>query len=164
MPSHLFGFFSIFNGDALKSIELYKGGFPARFGGRLSSVIKMDMKDGNKEEVHGKVGVGLISSSLLLEGPINKGKTSYIVSGRRTYIDVLAAPFVATSGTDERGGYYFYDLNAKINHEFDERNKLYVSGYFGQDRFYARTRGEEFRASLGWGNASSTLRWNHPAF
>ena len=159
--SHLFGFFSIFNGDALKSIELHKGGFPARFGGRLSSVIKMDMKDGNKEEVHGKVGVGLISSSLLLEGPINRGKTSYIVSGRRTYIDVLAAPFVATSGSDERGGYYFYDLNAKVNHEFDERNKLYVSGYFGQDRFYARTRGEAFKASLSWGNASSTLRWNH---
>jgi len=159
--SHLFGFFSIFNGDALKSIELYKGGFPARFGGRLSSVIKMDMKDGNKEEVHGKVGVGLISSSLLLEGPLKKGKTSYIVSGRRTYIDVLAAPFIASGGSDERGGYYFYDLNAKVNHEFDDRNKLYVSGYFGQDRFYARTRGEDFRASLSWGNASSTLRWNH---
>ncbi len=159
--SHLFGFFSIFNGDALKSIELHKGGFPARFGGRLSSVIKLDMKDGNKEEVHGKVGVGLISSSLLLEGPINKGKTSYIVSARRTYIDVLAAPFVFASGTDERGGYYFYDLNAKVNHEIDDKNKLYVSGYFGQDRFYARTRGEAFKASLSWGNASSTLRWNH---
>lgn len=159
--SHLFGFFSIFNGDALKSIELHKGGFPARFGGRLSSVIKMDMKDGNKEEVHGKIGVGLISSSLLLEGPINKGKTSYIVSGRRTYVDVLAAPFVAASGTDDRGGYYFYDLNAKVNHEYDDRNRLYVSGYFGQDRFYARTRGEAFKASLSWGNASSTLRWNH---
>jgi hypothetical protein len=156
--NHLFGFFSIFNGDALKSIELYKGGFPARFGGRLSSVIKMDMKDGNKEETHGKVGVGLISSSLLLEGPINKGKTSYIVSGRRTYIDALIAPF---NNSPDKGGYYFYDLNAKINHEFSPTDKLYVSGYFGQDKFFARNKEDGFDARLGWGNATSTVRWNH---
>lgn len=156
--NHLFGFFSIFNGDALKSIELYKGGFPARFGGRLSSVIKMDMKDGNKEEIHGKVGVGIISSSLLLEGPINKGKTSYIVSGRRTYIDALIAPF---NRSDDKGGYFFYDLNAKINHEFSPTDKLYISGYFGQDKFFARNRKDDFDAQLGWGNATSTIRWNH---
>ncbi|MFK7952798.1 MAG: TonB-dependent receptor [Ekhidna sp.] len=156
--SHLFGFFSIFNGDALKSIELYKGGFPARFGGRLSSVIKMDMKDGNKEETHGKVGVGLISSSLMLEGPINKGKTSYIVSGRRTYIDALIAPF---NNTDDKGGYYFYDLNAKINHVISPTDKIYVSGYFGKDQFFAKNKKEDFEARLGWGNATSTVRWNH---
>lgn len=155
--NHLFGFFSVFNGDALKSTELYKGGFPARFGGRLSSVIKMDMKDGNKEEVHGKIGVGMISASGLLEGPIKKGKTSYIISGRRTYIDVLIAPFNSSSpGTD---GYYFYDLNAKVNHEVDLKNKLFVSGYFGLDRFYSK--GSDYNASLNWGNASSTVRWNH---
>lgn len=156
--NHLFGFFSIFNGDALKSIELYKGGFPARFGGRLSSVIKMDMKDGNKEETHGKVGIGLISSSLLLEGPISKGKTSFLVSGRRTYIDALIAPL---NNNPEQGGYYFYDLNAKINHEFSSRDKLYVSGYFGQDKFFSQDKSAGFDARLGWGNASSTVRWNH---
>lgn len=156
--SHLFGFFSIFNGDALKSTELYKGGFPARFGGRLSSVIKMDMKDGNKEETHGKVGVGLISSSLLLEGPMNKGKTSYIVSARRTYLDALVAPFNKSSN---KGGYYFYDLNAKVNHEFNSRNKLYLSGYFGEDNFYSKNKSEKFDSEIGWGNASSTTRWNH---
>lgn len=156
--NHLFGFFSIFNGDALKSIELYKGGFPARFGGRLSSVIKMDMKDGNKEETHGKVGIGLISSSVLIEGPINKGKTSYLISGRRTYIDVLAAP-LNRSGT--KGGYFFYDLNAKIHHEFSPTDKLYISGYFGRDKFYSRDEVVDFDASLSWGNATSTLRWNH---
>ena len=156
--NHLFGFFSIFNGDALKSVELYKGGFPARFGGRLSSVIKMDMKDGNKEEMHGKVGVGLISSSLLLEGPISKGKTSFLVSGRRTYIDALIAPL---NNTSDRSGYYFYDLNAKVNHEFSSEDKLYVSGYFGRDTFYAKNKNQGFDARLGWGNASSTVRWNH---
>ncbi|MEO9872648.1 TonB-dependent receptor [Ekhidna sp.] len=156
--NHLFGFFSIFNGDALKSTELYKGGFPARFGGRLSSVIKMDMKDGNKEEMHGKVGIGLISSSLMLEGPINKGKTSFVVSARRTYFDAIAGIF---NSSPDKGGYYFYDLNAKVNHEFDSKNKLYVSGYFGQDRFFARNKEEGFDAKLGWGNASSTIRWNH---
>lgn len=156
--NHLFGFFSIFNGDALKSIELYKGGFPARFGGRLSSVIKMDMKDGNKEEMHGRIGVGLISSSLLLEGPINKGKTSFLVSARRTYIDALIAPF---NNTPDKGGYYFYDFNAKVNHEFSPRDKLYVSGYFGKDKFFARNKEDDFDARLGWGNATSTVRWNH---
>ena len=100
--NHLFGFFSVFNGDAIKSVEAFKGGFPARFGGRLSSVIKIDMKDGNKERLSGKFNIGLISSSVLLEGPINKGKTSFIVSGRRTYADVLARPFIKAQ-TDGEG-------------------------------------------------------------
>ena len=91
--NHLFGFFSIFNGDALKSVELTKGGFPARFGGRLSSVIEMNMKEGNKEKVHGEAGFGLIASRLLLEGPIIKGKSSFLISARRTYLDVIIAPF-----------------------------------------------------------------------
>ncbi|MEO1255197.1 MAG: TonB-dependent receptor plug domain-containing protein, partial [Bacteroidota bacterium] len=156
--NHLFGFFSIFNGDALKSTELYKGGFPARFGGRLSSVIKMDMKDGNKEEIHGKFGIGLISSSLVLEGPIKRGKTSFIISGRRTYFDAIAGLF---NSSQDREGYFFYDLNAKINHEFNDKNKLYVSGYFGLDRFFARYEFDDSRSRLGWGNSSSTIRWNH---
>lgn len=169
--SHLFGFFSIFNTDALNSVELIKGGFPAEYGGRLSSVIDMRMKEGNAKKLKGEGGIGLIASRLTLEGPIVKDKTSFMVSGRRTYIDVLARPLIraASDGTD--GGYYFYDLNAKVNHKFSDKSRLYLSGYFGRDRFFARDtyrygsgadRTEEsFRADLGWGNAIAALRWNY---
>ncbi len=156
---HLFGFFSLFNGDALKSVELTKGGFPARYGGRLSSVLEMNMKEGNKEKLHGEGGIGLISSRLTLEGPIRKGKSSFILSGRRTYIDALARPFIPNGD----GGYYFYDLTAKVNHDFGRRDKLYLSGYFGQDRFFVNAKDNGNRSKLGfnWGNATGTLRWNH---
>ena len=159
--NHLFGFFSIFNGDALKSTELYKGGFPARFGGRISSVIKMDIKDGNKEAIHGKAKVGLISSSGLLEGPIKKGKTSFLISGRRTYADLLLSPLMPKE--DGRIAYYFYDLNTKIHHEFSDKDKLYVSGYFGRDIFKLVEKYDNLKDvfKLGWGNATTTLRWNH---
>ncbi|NDK56680.1 TonB-dependent receptor [Pontibacter fetidus] len=158
--SHLFGFFSLFNGDALKSVELTKGGFPARYGGRLSSVIELNMKDGNKEELHGEGGIGLISSRLMLEGPLKKGKSSFLVSGRRTYADVLARPFMPTDG---KAGYYFYDLNTKVNYDFGRKNKLYLSGYFGQDRFFYKDEDKESESMGGvhWGNATGTLRWNH---
>ena len=159
--NHLFGFFSVFNGDAIKSVEAFKGGFPARFGGRLSSVIKIDMKDGNKEKLSGKVNIGLISSSMLLEGPINKGKTSFIFSGRRTYADVLAQPFL--SEENGKGGYYFADLNFKIHHIFSEKDKLYWSNYYGRDKFYSSFKDQftDEKIKLGWGNITSTLRWNH---
>ncbi|WP_291963627.1 TonB-dependent receptor [Maribacter sp.] len=159
--NHLFGFFSVFNGDAIKSVEAFKGGFPARFGGRLSSVIKIDMKDGNKEKISGKVNIGLISSSMLLEGPINKGKTSFIFSGRRTYADVLAQPFL--SEENGKGGYYFADLNFKIHHIFSEKDKLYWSNYYGRDKFYSSFKDQftDEKVKLGWGNITSTLRWNH---
>lgn len=159
--NHLFGFFSVFNGDAIKSVEAFKGGFPARFGGRLSSVIKIDMKDGNKEKLSGKINIGLISSSLLLEGPINKGKTSFILSGRRTYIDVLAQPFL--NEEEGKGGYYFADLNFKIHHIFSPKDKLYWSNYYGRDKFYSNFKDEftDEKVRLGWGNITSTLRWNH---
>jgi hypothetical protein len=165
--NHLFGFFSIFNSDALKSVELTKGGFPARYGGRLSSVLEMNMKEGSKDKLHGEGGIGLISSRLTLEGPISKGKSSFLISGRRTYIDVLAAPLIANQqkGQDSqvKPGYYFYDLNAKLNYDLDAKNKVYVSGYFGRDKFYANERSSstETRAGLDWGNATATLRWNH---
>lgn len=162
--NHLFGFFSVFNGDAIKSVEAFKGGFPARFGGRLSSVIKIDMKDGNKEKLSGKVNIGLISSSVLLEGPINKGKTSFIVSGRRTYADVLARPFIKAQTDGEGvGGYYFADLNFKVHHIFSPKDKLYWSNYYGRDKFYtdSKSQFDEDRVRLGWGNITSTLRWNH---
>jgi hypothetical protein len=163
--NHLFGFFSLFNGDALKSLELTKGGFPARYGGRLSSVLEMRMKDGNKEKVTGEVGVGLISSRFTVEGPVQKGKSSFLISGRRTYIDILMQPFIIAAADGEgTGGYYFYDFNAKYHHIIDDKNKLYVSGYFGKDKFYFRELsggGDASKGSFKWGNATGTLRWNH---
>ncbi|HRY33049.1 MAG TPA: TonB-dependent receptor [Bacteroidales bacterium] len=163
--SHLFGFFSLFSGDALKSAELVKGGFPARYGGRLSSVVEMNMKDGNKEKLAGEAGLGLISSRLTLEGPLVKDKASFLFSGRRTYIDLLIRPFMKLE--EGVGGYYFYDLNAKLNYDFGSRNKLYLSAYFGRDVFYYRYRGggswdrDELRSGFYWQNATTTFRWNH---
>lgn len=165
--NHLFGFFSIFNSDALKSVELTKGGFPARYGGRLSSVLEMNLKEGSKEKLHGEGGIGLISSRLTLEGPISKGKSSFLISGRRTYIDVLAAPLIARQqrGDDSqvKPGYYFYDLNAKINFDLGQKDKIYASGYFGRDKFSVSEMSSttNTRARLDWGNATATLRWNH---
>ena len=166
--SHLFGFFSVFNGDALKSVELTKGGFPAQYGGRLSSVIDIQMKDGSKEKLHGEGGLGLISSRLTLEGPIKKNKASFVVSARRTYVDVLMKPFVRQSNknnTNEKNavGYYFYDLNGKLNYDFGRKNKLFLSGYFGKDSFFNTSSSpqNERKSGLNWGNATSTLRWNH---
>ncbi|MBC3787297.1 TonB-dependent receptor [Spirosoma utsteinense] len=168
--NHLFGFFSVFNGDALKSVELTKGGFPARFGGRLSSVIELNMKDGNREKLRGEGGIGLIASRLTLEGPLFKAKkdrsrpASFLVSSRRTYLDVLTAPLVAAgSNGDAKAGYYFYDLNAKINYDLTPRDKLFLSGYFGRDQFYSRDRfnGSTYENGLNWRNATGSFRWNH---
>ena len=160
--SHLFGFFSLFNGDALKSVELTKGGFPARYGGRLSSVLEMNMKEGNKEEWHGEGGIGLISSRATVEGPLKKGKSSILLSGRRTYADLILRPVLAAM-EEENTGYYFYDFNAKINYDFGRKNKLYLSGYFGKDKFYLKNNTEYVEENVGflWGNATGTLRWNH---
>lgn len=165
--NHLFGFFSLFNGDALKSVELTKGGFPARYGGRLSSVIDMQMKDGNKEKLHGEAGIGLIASRLTLEGPIKKNKASFLFSARRTYMDLLALRVMTANPANTRAGYFFYDLNAKVNYIIDYKNKLYLSGYFGKDKFYVRESkvdagaGIKDRGGIDWGNATGTLRWNH---
>lgn len=165
--SHLFGFFSVFNGDALRSVELTKGGFPARYGGRLSSVIELSMKEGNRQKLHGEGGVGLIASRLTLEGPLTKTKkASFLISARRTYLDVLMAPVIrAGSDGSSAGGYYFYDLNAKANYDLGPADKLYLSGYFGRDRFYARDAlalaSTRLENSLQWGNVTGTLRWNH---
>lgn len=164
--THLFGFFSLFNGDALKSVELTKGGFPARYGGRLSSVIDMQMKDGDKEKIRGEVGIGLISSRLTLEGPLKKNKASFLISARRTYIDILAKPFLKR--LDNEVGYFFYDMNAKLNYIINYKNKLYLSTYFGKDKFYVASSGTDendnpttSNSNINWGNATATLRWNH---
>ena len=164
---HLFGFFSLFNGDALRSVELIKGGFPAEYGGRLSSVIDMNMKDGNKQKYTGELGIGVISSKGLLEGPFAKGKGSFIVSGRRTYIDALAQPIILAANNGNTAGYFFYDLNAKANYEINANNRVYLSGYFGRDKFYANFNEKsdnstyKSKTSFGWGNATGTARWNH---
>ncbi|CAG0957264.1 Ferrienterobactin receptor [Flavobacteriales bacterium] len=170
--SHLFGFFSIFNTDAINSVELIKGGFPSRYGGRLSSVIDIRMKEGNMKEIKGEGSVGLISSKFTLEGPIKKDKTSFIVSGRRTYIDLLAKPLINKyAGDNGSGGYFFYDFNTKLNHKFSDKSRLYISNYLGDDKFYAKTKYEhsdnnvkyESKSSsdLKWGNIISALRWNY---
>lgn len=169
--NHLFGFFSVFNGDALKSVELTKGGFPARYGGRLSSVIDMQLKDGSKDKLHGEGGIGLIASRLTLEGPLTKNKkASFLISGRRTYLDILAQPFIAKTFKDPdnpsskgKTGYFFHDINAKLNYDFGQKDKLYLSGYFGQDKFYLNQRNNSSsdKSNVGWGNKTATLRWNH---
>ncbi len=162
--SHLFGFFSVFNADAIRSVEVIKGGFPARYGGRLSSVIDINMKEGNNNKIHGEGGIGVIASRLTLEGPIKKEKSSFMVSGRRTYIDVLAAPFMKGSS---KFGYYFYDLNGKANFTLGKKDHLYVSGYFGNDKFYFSDKSTEdnvtskFGGGIRWGNATAVARWNH---
>lgn len=168
--SHLFGFFSVFNADAIKNVNLTKGGFPARFGGRLSSVLEIDMKEGNLKEFKGEGSIGLISSKLTIEGPIWKERTSFILSGRRTYYDILARPFIP-EGTSF--GYYFADVNAKVNHIFSRKDRLYLSYYTGIDDFGVR---EEYNndpffgggdsegydeSGLNWGNHTAALRWNH---
>ncbi|MBQ9470884.1 MAG: carboxypeptidase-like regulatory domain-containing protein [Bacteroidales bacterium] len=159
---HLFGFMSLFNGDAIKSTELIKGGFPARYGGRLSSVLDIAMRDGRKDSLCGEAGIGLLSSRLVLEGPIAKNKASFLVSGRRSYADLLLRPVLAISDLGQMG-YFFYDLTAKLNWEVDERNKLYLSGYFGRDKFYIKERydGAVETTGLFWDNATATMRWNH---
>lgn len=155
---HLFGFFSVFNSDAIKDVTLIKGGAPANYGGRLSSVVDVSMKEGNMKEYHAEGGIGLIASRATIQGPIKKDKGSFIVSGRRTYIDVLARPF---SSRLKNSGYYFYDANLKANYKFNDKNRLYLSGYMGIDKFkFENTRGT-FHANIPWGNKTATLRWNH---
>lgn len=160
--SHLFGFFSVFNADAVKDIELIKGGMPAQYGGRSSSVLDITMKEGNDKEFHGQGGIGLISSRFTLEGPIAKEKSSFIVSGRRTYIDALAKPFMNPDGRFAGSGYYFYDLNAKANYRLSDKDRFFISGYFGRDVFNLNGNqpgSPSFR--IPWGNATVTGRWNH---
>lgn len=155
---HLFGFFSVFNGDAIKDVTLIKGTAPANYGGRLSSVVDVSMKEGNMKEYHAEGGIGLIASRLTFEGPIKKDKGSFMVSGRRTYIDILAKPFTAKL---QNTGYYFYDANLKANYILGNRDRLYLSGYSGTDKFkFANSRGS-FKADIPWGNNTATLRWNH---
>ena len=179
--NHLFGFFSVFNADAINQVKLVKGGFPAEYGGRLSSVIDIRMNEGDMKKIHGEGSVGIISSKLMLNGPIIKDKTSFMISARRTYIDLLAKPFIKIAnnmnnpggGDQVTGGYFFYDVNAKLNHIINQNNRIYFSAYLGDDKFYVdskyefpygndnQTYVEESNGQLKWGNKIMALRWNH---
>ncbi|MGN6491144.1 MAG: TonB-dependent receptor [Agriterribacter sp.] len=152
--SHLLGFFSTFNSDAIKDVTVYKGGMPAQYGGRLSSVLDIKMNDGNNQDYSVSGGVGLISAKLNVEGPIQKDKSSFLVTGRRTYADMFLK--LSNDSTLNQNTLYFYDLNAKLNYNFGDKDRLYVSGYFGKDVLKA---GDTF--GLDWGNATGTIRWNH---
>ena len=148
--SHLFGFFSVFNSDALQDIKLYKGGIPARFGGRASSVLEVFQKNGNTEEFHGTGGIGVISSRLMAEGPMQKGKSSFLVAGRASYAHLFLKL------TDNKNSAYFYDLNTKLNFDLNENNKLTLSGYFGRDVFsFSQLLKNTF------GNSILNLQWHH---
>jgi hypothetical protein len=184
--NHAAGFFSAFNADAIKNVTLYKGNFPARFGGRLSSVVDVRMKDGDMYEYHGNVSLGLIASKVNVEGPIIKGKTSFNLSFRRTYYDFITAPLanymikheneVANRKNSAWAGYYFYDLNLKVNHKFSDKDRLFLSIYSGDDKVYANmkykedlddhvygigTELEKLNIDWKWGNRIAALRWNH---
>ncbi len=182
---HLFGFFSVFTPEAVKKVTFYKSSFPARYNGRVSSIVDVRTKDGDMQEFHGTVATGILSSRLNLEGPIFKGRTSYNFSARTTYMTFLAYPFMKKFMQDEFFTYFFYDVNAKINHKFSNRDRLYVSFYKGIDKFeyggktdldeteyknddYGRIIGQknyhnkgEDDVYLNWGNTISTMRWNH---
>lgn len=157
---HLFGFFSVFNSDAIKNTTLIKGGIPASYGGRLSSVLDIQMKEGNVHDYAAEGGIGLISSRLTVEGPIVNEKASFLISGRRTYGFDLAQPFI--KNTEFAGtNYFFYDLNAKINYRFSQKDRLFLSGYFGRDVLNFEQRNRDFQLRFPYGNSTATIRWNH---
>lgn len=165
--NHLFGFFSVFNADAINSVELIKGGFPARYGGRLSSIVDIQMKEGNLHEFEGEGAVGLVASRVTVNGPINKDKTSFMLSARRTYIDALTVPFAKLADSERIMGASFWDLNAKVNHILSPRDRIYLSFYAGKDRLYddysldETDMKEDEYAEIKWGNVTSAFRWNH---
>ena len=177
--SHLGGFFSVFNGDAVKNVTLTKGGFPARFGGRLSSIIEIDMKEGNMKEFHGEGGIGTLSSRLTLEGPILKNKASFMISGRRTYIDLLARPIIQSQNRKDNQAngtnndvdlrLSFYDINAKVNYRINDKHRIYLSAYSGDDGLSIgfkeqRNNSPNYTSTEGttdWGNLTSAFRWNY---
>jgi hypothetical protein len=159
-PSHLLGFLSVFNTDAVKNIEVIKGGMPANYGGRLSSILNVNLKEGNDKKFVTNGGVGLISSRLSVEGPIKKGKSGFMIAGRRTYIDAIARPFLTTE--QRANGYYFYDFNAKFHYQFSDKDKIVISAYYGRDIFSFRSPTNNLvRFNVGWGNAAVSAKWFH---
>lgn len=159
--SHLLGFFSVFNANAVNSVKLYKGGMPANYGGRLASVVDVTMKEGNMKKYEVDGGVGLISSRLTVQGPIKKDTSSFIISARRTYIDVLVTPLIPDTSRFAGSRYYFYDLNGKFNYILSDKDRLYLSGYLGRDIFNFNNNEDDFLVQTPWGNSTASLRWNH---
>ncbi len=160
--AHLGGIFSIFNNDAIKNVEIYKGFIPAEYGGRLASVVDIRMKDGNTKKFSANGGIGLISSRLTIEAPIVKDKSSFIISGRRTYIDAIVKGVKVISNSDKINDFpiHFYDLNSKVNYTINQNNRIFLSGYFGRDVF-SFSMNEDAKTNFDWGNYTGTLRWNH---
>lgn len=160
--SHLFGFFSVFNSDAIQNVTLTKGNMPANYGGRLSSVLDIQMKEGNNKRVGMQGGIGFVSSRFTIEGPIKKDTGSFIISARRTFIDLFfGKPFVKESSSISGNKYFFYDLNAKVNYRLSNKDRVFLSGYFGRDVFNFKSPDSEFFVKVPWGNATATARWNH---
>ncbi|WP_242918915.1 TonB-dependent receptor [Pontibacter liquoris] len=159
-PGHLLNFFSVFNADALESTTLIKGSMPAKYGGRLSSVLDIGMKSGDLSKYKAEGGIGLISSRLILQGPIVKEKAAFLLSGRRTYMDVLFNPFLKNT---EQGGvpFYFYDLNGKLSYTLSPKDRLFLSGYYGRDAGSLKLSDGRFSSDFFWGNGTATARWNH---
>ena len=160
---HLFGFFSVFNSDAIKSVSIEKGSMPANYGGRISSVVDVKMKEGNSKKWRVDGGLGLIASRLTIQGPIKKDKCSFILSGRRTYIDLITKPLLKKiqDGKFAGNSYYFYDINAKINYKFSDKDRFYLSGYFGRDVFKFKDPEGQFNLDFPWGNTTVSARLNH---
>ncbi|MEK6481778.1 TonB-dependent receptor [Catalinimonas sp. 4WD22] len=158
--SHLFGFLSVFNTDAINNVELYKGGIPARYGGRLSSVLDISMKEGNLKESEGVFSISPIAARFTYEAPIKKDTSSFIISARRTWLDITAA--IASLQNNRTFGYGFYDVNAKYNHKLNQNNRIYLSFYTGRDRFFDTydDYGDESTFNFKWGNLTSVVRWN----
>lgn len=157
--AHLFGFFSVFNADAVKSVNLIKGGMPANFGGRMSSVLEVNMNEGNKKRFKIKGGIGAISSRLTLEGPIVKDKGSFMISARRTYLDVIMKAAIKDDSPFAGTSYFFYDFNMKANYKLSDNDKVFLSGYYGKDLFSFASN--DFVVDMPWGNGIGSLRWNH---
>ncbi len=159
--AHLFGFFSVFNADAVKSVSLIKGGMPANFGGRMSSVLEVNMNEGNYKHLKIKGGIGAISSRFTVEAPIKKDRGSFIVSGRRTYIDLIMRAAIPSTSPFAGSSYYFYDLNLKLNYRLSKKDKIYLSSYYGKDEFRFGNAEDDFDVAMPWGNAIAAFRWNH---
>jgi hypothetical protein len=167
--SHLFGFLSVFNADAIKGMELTKGGMPAKYGGRLAAVLDISMKEGNKKKFEMEGGLGIINSRLTLQGPLVKDKGSYIVSGRFAYAGLLGGAIADLATKDNDGGtggffagasYYFFDVNVKVNYTLGSKDRIFASGYFGRDVFGFKSS-DGFSANIAWGNGTGAIRWNH---
>ncbi|MDA3854083.1 MAG: TonB-dependent receptor [Bacteroidales bacterium] len=159
--SHLFGFFSVFNADAIDNVELYKGGMPAEYGGRISSILDIDMQEGDMQEFKGSGGIGTIATRLTLQGPIKKDTASFLFSARRTYIDALVMPFVKDDSPYKGSSYFFYDLNGKITYRLNANNTLFFSAYYGKDKFSFVQKDNGINLDMPWGNGMASVRWNH---